>query len=553
MKSFVLIFQMICYIFISSVYSFTPDMIEPQPIAEGMEDNGLNICLDSAHQFLFFWHWTVQDKMRNAGFRVTGSMQVLNKTLEPGRLSLMRDQVDHDFDKNLERKFLSLPNPEFNTVITYQFGTYQEYTAEERTALKDFVYSGGGLLIFGEAPTYRFEDYPAQQLVSDYGAKFLQVKTKGPWRVVDHFCTKNYPLTMDSEINLKTIDVDDNWTPLISSEKGNVILAIRRYGNGYIVLSADPYLQMQGQSAENVDIQFISDLVIWASRGKKPIGGNRRVPWEYGGVGGAIYPGNREEVAGITVCFADNQQDKVLFTIRERTQEVKQLLDRMIPSPPRAKDEFYIFPAAGAGGGWAVNVYTPRSASICCNDENTDDLLSIMAHEIAHTMTGPAASDGSANGMLPEEGQGLFSEAHAGWFQKKITAELGIKSMSHDLSDLAIIDPTLRELDLQNIPQGNTFWAWKKIWFIYSILEYQFGESFYSKWMQAIHEYCKERPKFFQLSWQESLILLSEAIGADVFPLFAAYGTEVEPPTDWDMPPIRSKVREAMENKVTNK
>ena len=139
MKTYLFIFQMISFIFISSVYCTASHIIEPQPIAEGRQDNGLNICIDSAHQFLFFWHWTVQDKMREAGFRVTGSMQVLNNTLDPGRLSLMRDQTDHDFDKNLERKFILLPNPEFNSVITYQFGAYQKYTQDERTALKNFV------------------------------------------------------------------------------------------------------------------------------------------------------------------------------------------------------------------------------------------------------------------------------------------------------------------------------------------------------------------------------------------------------------------------------
>ena len=537
----------IIFVLLTEMNATATHTIEPQPLKNGVTDNGINICLDSAHQFLFFWHWTIQDKLREAGFRVTGNMQVLNKTLIPGNLSIMRDQTDHDFDKNLNRPFIRLPNPEFNVLISYQFGKYQDYMPEERDAINQFIQNGGGMLLFGEAPDSLLDTYPAQVLVSEYGASFSHEETQGPWIVADHPCTKHFP-NLKNEISLKAIKIDKQWTPLISSTSGKVVLAARKYGKGYLVLSGDDFLQTRGVKPEETDIQFLTDLVLWAAQGKKTVAGDRRVPWEYGGVGGAIYPSNREEIAGVTVFYADNQQDKVLYTIRERTKEVKLLLDRMIPSPPRSADEFYIMPAAGAGGGWAVNVYTPRSASICCNENNTDQLLSIMAHEIAHTMTGPAASDGSANGMQPEDGVGLFSEAHAGWFQKKVTAELGIDSPAHNLKDLAVIDPTLRELDLTKIPEGKVYWAWKKIWFFYEFLEYQFGESFYANWMHEIHEYCKDKTKLHQLTWQETLITLSNAVGADMFAFFSAYGTHIEPPTEWDKTPIKSLVREVKEN-----
>lgn len=520
--------------------------IEEQPLPESVADNGINICLDSAHQFLFFWHWTVQDFLRKAGFRVTGNMQVLNKTLVPGKFSVIREQYDHDFNRDLKRKFVLLPNPKFNAVVTYQFGPYQDYTIEEIERLKTFVNEGGGLIIFGRYPKQQDKKYPIQGLASIFGAEFSHQKTSS-----DLIFSKimNWNQT-DTKLNDKkevwTIKVDRNWKPIIKSKNEEIVIAIRNYGKGRVVLSGDDYLNFISSDQRQEEFDLLVDLAKWASSAIKPVGGDRKVPWEYGGVGGAIYPSNREEVAGVTVFFADNQHEEVISTIRTRTMEVKQLLDRMIPSPHVSPDEFFIIPAAGAGGGWAVNVYTPKSASICSNRENTDQLLSIMAHEIAHTMTGPAASDGSTNGMPPEEGIGLFSEAHAGWFQKKVTEELGIESPSHDLSDLAIIDPTLRELNLQNVPKDKPMWGWKKLWFLYSILEYQFGEGFYASWMREIHELCKNKPKFYQINWQETLITLSRAINADVFPFFKAYGTKIDPPECWEMPPMKSLIREEM-------
>ncbi len=518
--------------------------IEPQPIPPNVRDNGLNICIDSAHQFLFFWHWTVQDKMRAAGFRVTGNMQVLNKTLQPGALSLMRDQRAHDFNAGLHRPFVLLPNPEFHAVITYQFGPYQEYTPEEVQAVIEFVQQGGGLLMFGQMQKSGGDRYPLQELARRFDANFSTQKGRGPWKIISHPAVNDLP-QIDAQVEMHSAVLGKEWTPLVLSHQGDVVLAVRSFGKGRVLLSADAYLHLRGQNPDDADLRFIFSATKWTAAAKKPFKDDRRVPWEYGGLGGAIYPCNQEKIGGITVLYADNQQPKVMQTIRERTREVYDLLQRMLPSPPPQEDELYIIPSAGAGGGWAVNVYTPRSAAICCNDENTDELLSIMAHEIAHTMTGPPASDGSTNGRLPEQGVGLFSEAHAGWFQKKVTQELGIHSPSHDLSDLTIIDPTLRELDLTYIPEGKVFWAWKKLWFLYTILERQFGEKFYADWMYQVHEYAKNRSPGYELNWQETLITLSRAVNADVFPFFAAFGTKVQPPLDWEMPPMRSLVREA--------
>ncbi len=122
----------------------------------------------------------------------------------------------------------------------------------------------------------------------------------------------------------------------------------------------------------------INAMIKWAAGGKEPIGGSREVPWEKYEVGGAILPENVKEVAGVTLQYASNQMPGVMDCVVNRTKEVKDLLDKWLPSPPRRADEYYLSPVAGSGGsGWAINVYTPRSAAVCANDMSSDDFLKL--------------------------------------------------------------------------------------------------------------------------------------------------------------------------------
>jgi hypothetical protein len=528
--------------------------IEPQPIGAGYKDNGINVLLDSAHDVSFYWMWDIRGTVRERGFRVTGSQAALHTVLTPGTLSRMRTQEAHAFEitnpdgtkGHLHRPMVMLPNPEFNVVVTYQFGECQVYMTEEIEALRKFVEEGGGLVMFGHPPAH-MDKYPLQALARAFDAGFVHDEAAGPFAAADHPAARHARMPDDRNAKCYRVETSRSWEPIITGSDGAVIAAVRGYGKGRIVLVADhrptrEWMRTAEDRKNNrqpdANFDMICDMIEWASGGKPPAGGDRGVPWEWGGVGGAIFPENAVEVAGVTVLYASNQMPGVLECVMNRTKEVKDLLEKWIPSPPRAADEFYLTPAAGSpGSGWAVNVYTPRAADSCANDSNLDALLSVMAHEIAHTMTGPAASDGSTGGRLPEMGMGLFSEAHAGWFQQKVGRALGFELDRRGLRGIARIDPTLHELDLTKCPRAD--WGWSKLWTIWEILEYRYGEMWYSNWMKTIHETYKDDPDH-ELTWQEVVITMSRTVGEDLFPLMKAFGTSVDAPPDWDMPPMKT-------------
>ena len=170
------------------------------------------------------------------------------------------------------------------------------------------------------------------------------------------------------------------------------------------------------------------------------------MPWEPEGLGGAFYPDNEIEVGGLRVLYSDNQLPSIVELARTRTTEVLAILQKMLPTPPNPGKAYYINLAAGEGGGWAENAVTPKMAGTI--SMKPESILSILAHELAHTMYGPEAFDGTPGCRMPD----WWSEAHAGWFQRKAIKELGFGDRWPYYSKaLAAGDPTL-SLDLANLP-----------------------------------------------------------------------------------------------------
>ena len=144
------------------------------------------------------------------------------------------------------------------------------------------------------------------------------------------------------------------------------------------------------------------------------------------------------------------------------------------------------------------------------------------------------AADGTPGCRLP----GWWSEAHAGWFQRKVGRELGFSNeLTHYSGALARQDPLLDGLDLANIPEGKMGLAWHKVWLIWSMLDARYGGDWYPKWMAHIHTTYNDPSR--ALSMDEYLMTVSQTVGEDVAPLFERLGRTVGERTE--LPPMAPK------------
>ncbi len=508
--------------FVFSGFPQAAAVIEPQPLPAGAADNGINVLLDSSHQFSFFHHWPCQDSLRAAGFRVTGNQASLERALRPGTPMRVRVQADHAW--GLERPFTTVPAPAFDVVLTYQHGAFQPYRPAEREALASFLKAGGGV-VFDVSSA----EAPAAEILRDYGAVIGSESTiavlRNPAEPVPGL------EAADLARPLRQAALGPEWTAAAGRDERHAALAWRRVGRGTIVLLADPTLLRHSAGREEREngalLRFVA---LKASGGARPKADGRRIPWEPEGLGGAFYPDNETVIGGLRVLYSDNQLPATLELARTRFTEVQAVLQKMLPTPPNPGNAFYINLAAGEGGGWAENAVTPKMAGTI--SVKPESIISILAHELAHTMYGPEAVDGTAGCRMPD----WWSEAHAGWFQRKTIREMGFGDRwPYFPKSLAAGDPLFR-LDLADLPADKVRLAWDKIWFIWSILDARYGPDWYPRWLARVHKTFNDPKRL--LTMDEYVRTVSETVGEDTAPLFERLGTTVGPAGRAPLPAI---------------
>ena len=91
------------------------------------------------------------------------------------------------------------------------------------------------------------------------------------------------------------------------------------------------------------------------------------------------------------VYYAENQIIPLLNVITAEFPKITRQIYEWYPSKPTS-EPMYLLLCAGNGGGWAVNAFKPKENGII--SLNPDGIISIYAHELAHTMKVPVNDKG---------------------------------------------------------------------------------------------------------------------------------------------------------------
>ncbi|HUU10878.1 MAG TPA: hypothetical protein VM431_10115 [Phycisphaerae bacterium] len=480
-------------------------VVEPQPIDGGVADKGINVLVDSSHDLLFLWMWQVRGGLRgHLGYRTTGNEATLSTVLGPGATARQRDQSRHRW--NAHRPFQMAPiGCQYHVVVIYQGGGRQPFLKEEVQALERFMREGGGVILVALPGHGR--EFPLGQLAAEWGAAFAD-KAAGP---VTGKTVRWPDAKALGDVRLPSLATKGavRWT-VLGQAAGDAPVALQRpYGKGNLIIVSDSRLLTDDKGPR---LEPFDDLLQLAGAGRPPDKGPRTVPWENGGVGGAFWPEKEFDLGGIKVLYAANQLPGVVTAVQERGPEVLRHLGELIPSKTWQGETFHIILAAGSpGSGWAVNAYTPKSAAMTCDDRDTGSILSVAAHELAHTMPGPPASDGTCRAGWPP----FHSEAHAGYFQRMVGKRMGLGGVPGWWSD-PNAPPPHTGVDLAKDSGGK---AWDAAWWVWRQIDMKYGEGWYPKWMQRVYERGVGRPNN-PVDLTVIIETTSEAVGADVRPIF---------------------------------
>jgi hypothetical protein len=487
----------------------------PWPDLTLANDNGINVLIDLAHQCTFVNMWDLPSNLQRMGFRAVGSMASLNAVLEKGGQSRIRAYYDSE---NRIFPFAWWDNPEFNIVITEQNDpNAQEYTDAEINALEQFVANGGGLVI----------------MITPQNADIMNV-----WSI--NKLARRFGLTFGHETDTYqdakfAVIEGENQKSLLKGDAGNSITSIAKHEKGYVALIGNPsifkYNRRDADEKRERVRNFVAQVLQEVSQGKEPVGGSASFPVTMGG-GGAIYPELEQQFGQIVFYYAANQREDLLKCVREDVPFAMKKIEQWLPSRP-SEEPMYLVLAAGGGGGWAVNAFRPRENGIISLD--CFGILSIFAHELAHTMAGPRNTKGEIAGIAPITNLG---EAHAGWFQGKINALYDSRLLNEPNreSNRRVFgrEGVLTEMDLSihyENEAGREVWGhgtyWYKVWYIWQKLDDRYGTTWYPRWRWVQSTRWADTPGK-RLTWDEMIEDKSIAVGEDLFPFFIKLGTTLE-------------------------
>jgi hypothetical protein len=451
---------------------------------------------------LFHTCWGLPPALREQGLRVVGSQAALDAVLDRNGLARVR------LPSGRERPFAWIPNPQFNVILTIQPDPdAQPYLPEEIEAAKAFVREGGGLVMVGGGvpSAAHAQNWPLNALARTFGAEVSDRATTLRGRRV------------------AVLKLAGEWHVDLAASDEAPVAASRAFGAGRVaflsefnLVAWDPKAPADDPRSRGKVSEFLADAIRSVAVGRKPVGGTTRLPMEAAG-GGPIYPEKDLQVGDVLVMYARNQKPELVKTVVEDMPKVKEQILRWFPSVQGGKTMHLIL-SAGGGGGWAVNAYKPEEVGIISLDK--EGILSVFAHELTHNLPGPPNGKGEQAGRLP----GVFSEAHAGWYQGKIEAFRTGDRGGHDPNRLFDFDKDGSSLDLAKLKEDDIGKGWTKLWFIWQKLDERYGPTWYPRWMWIKNVRWQDDPSY-RLTWDEVVEDMSIACGEDLFPFFRKLGT----------------------------
>ena len=483
----------------------------PFDLQEIENDNGYNVLIDLAHQCSFKSLWGFAPRLNSLGYRALTSHASIHSLLDPDGLSRARIMYDKE---NKIYPFAWIPNPKINVIITEQSDpNAQDYLPKEQDALIEFVNNGGSLVIIGASSKDKdkMKNWSLNGLVQKFGAEL----TEG----MDQFNGKDHAV----------IKIGTDWETVEKGENGKTVIARKIVGKGRVMILGGSVNIHEPRETPEEDKKRISDFLntslAWLTETQEKAGGEPRLPKAFGG-GGSFYPEIEKQFANIVFFYAENQKEELLKTVRDDIPKCKDLIEKLLPTKPTA-EPMYLLLCAGSGGGWAVNAFRPKENGII--SLNRLGIISIFAHELAHTMFGPVNDRGEVAGKAPIPDKG---EAHAGWFQGKSNAvfDPSLKNETNrNCNSVFKFDPDLK-MDLKKYAEDKEYRKqfkgrdWTKIWYLWQKLDDRYGPTWYPRWKWVQHTRWQETPEH-RLTWEEMVEDISIAVGEDLFSFFNKTGT----------------------------
>lgn len=393
-----------------------------------------------------------------------------------------------------------------NLLVLATGSTPCRYTAKDMQTVRFFLESGGGVVVLGDCDVYPGEEeYHVNTLLDPFGAIYIDKSLVPPLRVSPALGVSGITESSGKVIELRN---PAKWEVLISDAEGNVAMARRRFEAGTIIVSTRSIVGGRPDATDAINSALWKPLLTDAARGKtaNPLRHPQKQPPEYTTTRGGL----RIQYSEYLRPYAET-----IFGLYKLAEpEMEAIMG--VPAPRGMVTRLLLLPTDG--GGYMSDTTLAIGTFSRGFPQSKYSVVEVLGHEVSQSWTVP----------FPEP---MWSDALQTYIGILLGRRLGYETeadaaLNGWISAAREIDPTLTKTDLRPeshpphaVAMGKAMWIWEHL--------RAEKPDIVARYVQAKRRLINPAKRKTYTS-DDSVAILSDAIGRDLFPWFRSIGVHVE-------------------------
>lgn len=406
-----------------------------------------------------------------------------------------------------------------NLLILLDCAEQLRYTPEDAAAIRAFLEAGGGVAVF--VGTDRGPQY---DLAASLGARFV-ADAKKPLRLAPEAGTAAIEGGARLRLELET---PETWTTHLADAGGRPVVASRAEGKGRLLVAPRSLAGSRPDASDPINAAWLAPLLVRTAAGR-PVDPSK--PFK----GRGLVPGDTVEThEGLTLHYNDYLKPyaRAMFDISQRCRPV--IRKRMgVPLSDGMASEVGLL--ATGGGGFSSGRVIGLAVWWGGFPEREDGMIEFITHESVHSWVLPFAEIWNEPIATYVGNLVMIDMGHAEEAERRLKATIA-RAARHDpemkLYDLDGRGPSgAKELGdgaRNDIHWGKSFWIFEQL--------RARDPDWLARYFQAKRRLVKPGA-LRRYGPDETVAVLSTALGRDLFPWFRAHGV--------DAAPDRSQIRPA--------
>ncbi len=382
-----------------------------------------------------------------------------------------------------------------------------EYTPADVAHVRAFLEAGGGVVALGRYGLFPGQtEYGLHALVGVFGGRFLKEDATGPARGASQAGPPELAFTGGPVLAL---DQPEQWQVLATDDQGRPLAAERAVGSGRLVLASRGLAGERPDASDAINAEFWRPLLRRAASGKLVTPG-QPPPDVWCGVDNEFdRDGLRVGCSDYLLPYADS--------IYEVYARVRPAMERILGVPPAQGMLSRLVLLASGGGGFSAGETIGIAVWWGNFPQEQYGMVELLSHEATHSWVLP----------FPEP---LWNEGIATYVGILVGRELGLAqeadaTLEGWIAEARRSDPQMTRFDLAHgadvphaVAMAKPMWIWEQL---------------RAEKPEILAEYFREKRARIDPATRgaytadDSVAVLSAAMGRDLFPWFQSLGVHV--------------------------